>query len=83
MFKCNVLLVLSPKEGEIISAFLTFQINKIMKNNIKRTLVAFSFIALAASFSSCNRGYGCPNNFSMGDTVSKAVSTVVTAMTKK
>ena len=34
--------------------------------------VAVLLVALA-SFSSCNRGYGCPNNFSIEKGVSTAV----------
>ncbi len=33
-------------------------------------MVLVAFIALAASFASCNKGYGCPNNF-------KAVKTAI------
>ncbi len=48
-----------------------------MKSKIFRSILvvaALSFTAL--SFSSCNRGYGCPTNFSL----QSAVGTVVTAM---
>lgn len=36
-----------------------------MKINVSRSLVIAAILAFAtASFSSCNRGYGCPTNFS-------------------
>lgn len=40
------------------------------KSTLKQVVVLAVFFALAASFASCNKGYGCPNNF-------KAVKTVV------
>ena len=48
-----------------------------MKKIAKKTLVFLAVIAFAASFTSCNRGYGCPNNFSVGETVTDVVTTVV------
>lgn len=36
-------------------------------------LAAFASVA----FSSCNRGYGCPTNFSIGETVESLVTTLV------
>ncbi|MEM8528373.1 MAG: hypothetical protein AAGG68_27270 [Bacteroidota bacterium] len=48
-----------------------------MRKNIKNTLVIFSLLAFTASFSSCNRGYGCPNNFSIGEKVTEVVKTAV------
>ena len=33
------------------------------KNTFKHILVLIAFVAFAASISSCNKGYGCPNNF--------------------
>lgn len=38
-----------------------------MKAFIKRFSPAFLFVAATVFFSSCNRGYGCPSNFSLGD----------------
>lgn len=40
------------------------------KSTLKQFVVLAAFFALAASFASCNKGYGCPNNF-------KAVTSVV------
>lgn len=40
------------------------------KNTLKQFAVLCAFFVLAASFASCNKGYGCPNNF-------KAIKTVV------
>lgn len=33
------------------------------KSTVKHLIVAIVFVAFAASLSSCNKGYGCPNNF--------------------
>lgn len=33
------------------------------KNTLKQVLVLIAFVAFAASITSCNKGYGCPNNF--------------------
>ncbi len=35
------------------------------------------FLASSVIFSSCNRGYGCPNNFSVNDNVLEVVTTVI------
>jgi len=43
------------------------------KNTIKNLFVAFALVAFAASLSSCNKGYGCPNNFKV---VQKAVQLI-------
>lgn len=40
------------------------------KSTFKQIAILFAFFALAGSFASCNKGYGCPNNF-------KAVKSVV------
>lgn len=48
---------------------------KVLKN-----LVAFLLlIVFAASVSSCNRGYGCPNNFQM-DVAAKTIQTATQAV---
>ncbi|MEM1328228.1 MAG: hypothetical protein AAGI23_19900 [Bacteroidota bacterium] len=47
-----------------------------MKKNLRKSLVIALSLAFAASVSSCNRGYGCPNNFSL-DTVTSVVKTTV------
>jgi len=44
----------------------------------KKVMFAALFIVCMASFS-CNRGVGCPSNFSMGDVVVKVVQKVVQA----
>ncbi|MEM9887522.1 MAG: hypothetical protein AAF849_16620 [Bacteroidota bacterium] len=49
-----------------------------MKKNFRKALVICSLFAFAASFTSCNRGYGCPNNFSIGEKVSEIVKTAIT-----
>ncbi len=33
------------------------------KSILKQVLFIAAFFAFAASISSCNKGYGCPNNF--------------------
>ena len=40
------------------------------KNTLKQFFILAGFAILASSFASCNKGYGCPNNF-------KAIKTVV------
>lgn len=40
------------------------------KSTLKQFFLLASFAILASSFASCNKGYGCPNNF-------KAVKTVL------
>ncbi|MEM0991532.1 MAG: hypothetical protein AAF847_04925 [Bacteroidota bacterium] len=49
-----------------------------MKKNFRKALVICSVLAFAAASSSCNRGYGCPNNFSIGEQVTDMVKTAVT-----
>ncbi len=45
-----------------------------MKSRKIRSIVAvFLFAALAFSLSSCNRGLGCPSNFSVKTVVNKTV----------
>jgi hypothetical protein len=44
-----------------------------MKKNFKKLLTITGFLALTLSFTSCNRGYGCPNNFSLEQTVKTVV----------
>ncbi|WP_170110165.1 hypothetical protein [Flavilitoribacter nigricans] len=46
-------------------------------NKMKRLVVGLILLGAAASFSSCNRGYGCPNNFSVNDTAVKVVKEIV------
>lgn len=48
-----------------------------MKKNIKKLLTITGFLALTLSFTSCNRGYGCPNNFSLEQTVKVVVVNAV------
>ncbi len=50
-----------------------------MKIQIKKTLYVILFVGCIASFSSCNRGVGCPSNFSLNDVVTKVVQQVVQA----
>ncbi|MEY3368172.1 MAG: hypothetical protein RI973_1327 [Bacteroidota bacterium] len=33
------------------------------KNILKHAILLAAIAVLAASFASCNKGYGCPNNF--------------------
>jgi len=46
------------------------------KNTLKQLLVFVAFLALAASFTSCNKGYGCPTNFKAVKAVSTAIQLV-------
>lgn len=47
---------------------------------ISRKLIgqATLFVAAATLLSSCSRGYGCPNNFNMNESLVDAVKTVIT-----
>ena len=47
---------------------------KISRQRISQ--VALFFFATVL-LSSCNRGYGCPSNFDMGETVVEAAKTIV------
>lgn len=49
-----------------------------MKNkNLRKIAAVGAFLVMASIFSSCNRGYGCPNNFSMNDQLFEVVTTVI------
>lgn len=46
-----------------------------MKTKIFRSIVLLAALSLTAlSFSSCNRGYGCPTNFSIRAATGAAIS---------
>lgn len=45
-----------------------------MKSILKNIVAFFLLVVFAASVSSCNRGYGCPNNFQM-DVAAKTLQT--------
>ncbi|MEL7020204.1 MAG: hypothetical protein AAGK47_01230 [Bacteroidota bacterium] len=48
-----------------------------MKKNTFRQFVAlFAFVAMLASLASCNRGYGCPTNFSADTAVEQVIKIV-------
>lgn len=49
-------------------------------NKMKRLILGLILLGAAASFTSCNRGYGCPNNFSLNDTAVKVVKEIVTSV---
>ncbi len=46
----------------------------------KSIFAALALLLLAASFTSCNRGYGCPNNFSVNKIAVEAIKGVATAV---
>ncbi|MEZ5044468.1 MAG: hypothetical protein R2828_31530 [Saprospiraceae bacterium] len=48
----------------------------------KQLLSLFTFLMVFSTFTSCNRGYGCPSNFSMNETVVQIVKVVVQAVVK-
>ncbi len=48
-----------------------------MKKIVKNTALA---VVAVTALSSCNRGYGCPNNFSLNDALSTVVDTVITVI---
>ena len=49
------------------------------KQFLKSIGLCFVIAAFAASVSSCNKGYGCPSNFSVNKVAAKAATTVVNA----
>ncbi len=49
-------------------------------NKMKRLIFGLILLGAAASFSSCNRGYGCPNNFSLNDAAVEVVKEIVTSI---
>ena len=51
-------------------------------NNIKSLLAVVAIVVVSATMSSCNRGYGCPNNFSISEQAVDAAQTVVTNVAK-
>ena len=56
-----------------------------MKKTIKKLATVMAFLAVVAAFSSCNRGYGCPDNFSMEEApvlTVKAAEAVLEAIIK-
>jgi hypothetical protein len=57
----------------------TIQIMMIMnfKNVSKKALRVLAAASIIVAFSSCNRGYGCPSNFSLGDFFQDLVIAVV------
>lgn len=48
-----------------------------MKLNLKNILQATAIIAIITMVSSCNRGYGCPSNFSIDNGIETLVQTIV------
>ncbi len=49
---------------------------------LKKAFYAVVFIAFMATFTSCNKGYGCPNNFKIEKAVVKAATSAATAAVK-
>ena len=49
---------------------------------IKKVIPCIILLAAIATFSSCNRGLGCPNNFSL-DTAISVVDNVSTVLCKE
>ncbi|MBK7410766.1 MAG: hypothetical protein IPL49_15755 [Saprospirales bacterium] len=52
------------------------------KASLKSLLAVFALFILLGSLSSCNRGYGCPNNFSMNEKAIKVVNLAIQSVTK-
>ena len=46
------------------------------KSTLKQIFMLAAFFALAGSFASCNKGYGCPTNFKAGKIVQTAVEII-------
>ena len=54
-----------------------------MKKQILKPIAVFFVLAIvASSFTSCNKGYGCPSNFKADKISAKAVTTVAKAAVK-
>jgi hypothetical protein len=53
------------------------------KRILNQLLKAMVFLAVITAFSSCNRGVGCPNNFSINVSVVDVAETVSTVFFKK
>lgn len=51
-----------------------------MKISRQRISQASLFFFATVLLSSCNRGYGCPSNFDLGETLIQAAKTVVTVL---
>lgn len=47
------------------------------KQMIRNFLPGMLMLGAVVFLSSCNRGYGCPNNFSLNDTVVEIVGSVL------
>ncbi|MCB0553361.1 MAG: hypothetical protein KDD02_07400 [Phaeodactylibacter sp.] len=45
--------------------------------NLRRISTIAAILAIVTVFSSCNRGYGCPSNFSLNEVLSTVVTTVI------
>jgi hypothetical protein len=45
-----------------------------MKKSIKQIVLAAIVMVALGSLTSCNRGYGCPDNFSISETATQLVS---------
>ena len=50
---------------------------------LKKIIPAIAIIALLISISSCNRGVGCPNNFSIGDAIGQVIDVLPAPFTKE
>ncbi len=60
--------------------FLKLNHKQMNKRIVNQLVIVMTFLAVATIFSSCNRGVGCPNNFSNNITVvdvAKTISTIV------
>lgn len=47
---------------------------------LKHLVVLLAFAATIGSMTSCQRGYGCPNNFSIETVAAQVINTVATAI---
>lgn len=52
------------------------------KASVKSLMAMFAALILLGSLSSCNRGYGCPNNFSMNHKAVQMVGQVIESVTQ-
>ena len=51
--------------------------------NFKQLVVLLAFAATIGTMTSCQRGYGCPNNFSIETVAAQVISTVAAAIVQE
>ena len=52
------------------------------KRVLKPVVMFFAFAAMLSTLGSCNKGYGCPNNFKVDKIVTKTTETAAKVIAK-